>query len=852
MLTQPGRGQEAAVLPGLLKLPTAFLRGIRFRQGLFSVFCSLTPPQSGRGMCLPEFRRYAAAIMVLSIMELAALDATGQSAGMPGFFLEGWQPKTIEMTAFDTVASTTLTPTVTVTVDAGQVVTRVVPNVYGHNAAAWGGKLDLNTTSVKHITQLNPHVIRWPGGSMSNDYFWGATSKETRPKDLPATYEFKDLQYGRNNRSWTMSVDNYYSLLSKTGASGNISVNYSYARIGTSEDPVRAAARYAADWVRYDKGRTLVWEIGNENFGSWEVGYQIDTNLNKDGQPKTINGDLYGRHCKVFIEEMRKAANEVGVDIKIGVVAMDSHVTWNTVQQNWNSQMMKQVGSLADFFIVHSYYTPYNENSSVSTILNSGGKAKDIAQYVTTGLKSHAGLNPRPLAMTEWNIFATGSGQGVSYINGMHAALVLGELIKNKYGQGNRWDFVNGWDNGNNHGLFADGETGIARYTPRAPFHYMYYFQKFFGDKMIASAVTGSSDVVSYASAFSSGEKGIVLVNRAASERVVALNFSHFKPGERYFYYLLTGGTDNGDFSRKVFVNGKTTLLAGGGPEDYATLIPYGTETAGGIRLALPKYSVAYILVEGSKDGQAQEIHFGALSAKTYGDADFDLTATATSGLPVQFAVTDTRVARLTDGKITLTGAGSCDIIAFQEGDSLYLPAKQVVQRLTVAKATQTVDFPEQEPKLTGTPDFDPEATASSGLPVTYTSSNAAVAIIVEGKVRITGAGTTMITARQNGNARFSAATPITRELVVSLNTTVPTLRETVFELFPNPASEQMTIRFPDAGNNPGFTIYDAVGSIVLQHPGRESTVTLPTALLGGPGIYIVKSGISAKRVTVM
>lgn len=84
----------------------------------------------------------------------------------------------------------------------------------------------------------------------------------------------------------------------------------------------------------------------------------------------------------------------------------------------------------------------------------------------------------------------------------------------------------------------------------------------------------------------------------------------------------------------------------------------------------------------------------------------------------MQFAVTDTRVARLTDGKITLTGAGSCDIIAFQEGDSLYLPAKQVVQRLTVAKATQTVDFPEQEPKLTGTPDFDPEATASSGLPL--------------------------------------------------------------------------------------------------------------------------------------
>jgi len=789
---------------------------------------------------------------LMALLGIAVPEAFGQTPGVQGFFLEGWQPKTIEVTAFDTVPQTTQTPGVTVTVNAGTVLTRVPPQVYGHNAAAWGGKLDLSPLAVTNITHLNPHVIRWPGGSMSNDYFWAAKSKETRPKDLPSTYEFKDLQYGLNNGGWTMSVDNYYSLLAKTGATGNISVNYSYARIGTSEDPVRVAARYAADWVRYDKGRTLIWEIGNENFGSWEVGYQIDTNLNKDGQPKTINGDLYGRHCKIFIEEMRKAAEEVGVDIKIGVVAMDSHVTWDAIQQNWNSQMMKQVGHLADFFIVHSYHTPYNENSSVSTILGSGAKSKDIAKYVTDGLKNHAGLGPRPLAMTEWNIFATGSGQGVSYINGMHATLVLGELIKNNYGQGNRWDFVNGWDNGNNHGLFADGEPGIARYTPRAPFYYMYYFQKYFGDKMIPSTVSGSSDILSYASSFSSGEKGIVLVNRGISERVVELRFNHFKPGSRYYYYVLTGGTDNGNFSRKVFVNGKTTTLAGGGPEDYATLRPYGTERNGEIRLALPKYSAVYLLVEGSRDLQSQEIHFGVLPAMTYGDTALTLSATATSGLPVQFAVSDPGVARLADGKITLMGAGNCDIVAFQEGDSVYLPAPQVVQRLTVAKAPQAITFPEMGPMLTGTPDFDPVATASSGLPITYTSSNTAVATIAEGKIRITGPGTTLISARQNGNNRYGAAPTVARELVVSLNTAIPAFRETSFELFPNPASEQVTIRFPQDKENPGFAIYNALGSLVYRHPGGESTVILPAGTLGGPGVYTVKAGTSVRRVTIL
>ncbi len=43
-----------------------------------------------------------------------------------------------------------------------------------------------------------------------------------------------------------------------------------------SANPVAAAAHLAADWVRHDHGRTKFWEIGNENFGNWEAGYNID------------------------------------------------------------------------------------------------------------------------------------------------------------------------------------------------------------------------------------------------------------------------------------------------------------------------------------------------------------------------------------------------------------------------------------------------------------------------------------------------------------------------------------------------------------------------------------------------
>ena len=788
-------------------------------------------------------------IFLLFLLALTCL--SGAQTTSPEFYLDNWQPKTISVETFDTLLQTTAASTVTVTVDAASVVTKVPRSVYGHNAAAWGGKLEQSASLVKDITNLSPNIIRWPGGSMSDNYMWKATSKLTCPKDLPPTYDYQDLHYGSNNNGWTMSVDSYYSLLAKTGSTGIITVNYGYARYGTGPDPVMAAAKYAADWVRYDNGRTRYWEIGNECFGNWESGYKIDTKLNQDGQPQIVSGDLYGQHCRVFIEEMRKAAREVGNDIKIGVVAMDANVTWDAVQQNWNKGMMKQVAELADFIVVHSYYTNYNENSTAAVILNSPSKTKDMVQYISSGLKTHAGINSKPMALTEWNIFATGSKQGVSFVNGMHGTMILGELIKNKYGQGSRWDFMNGWDNGDNHGLFSDGDPGVpAKYTPRAPFFYMYYFQKYFGDKMVASSVSGSSDVVAYASCFSSGQISVVLVNKGTAEKVTTLKINNFKPGKRFYYYLLTGGTDNGSFSRKVYVNGKTTTLEGGGPADYATLKPYSDSISGDIKISLPSMSTVYLLIDQDTSLLSQTIQFDSVPVMKVGDADFTLSAVSTSGLPVDFATSNAKVAVVENGKVKINGAGSCDIIAIQQGDTIYKPAIPVTKKLTVEKGEQTIDFPELPVKMNGDADFSPGATSSSGLPVSYTSSNLAVATIVNGKIQIKGVGTAIITARQTGNVNYNSAGDVTRELVVTPATAVRDLAsENDFGIYPNPASHVVTIRFNNENSN--LIIYNSTGSVVFQNHEPVSEIKIPVHEIGNAGVYFVKAGSLVKKLVV-
>ncbi|MFW5663915.1 MAG: MBG domain-containing protein, partial [bacterium] len=84
-------------------------------------------------------------------------------------------------------------------------------------------------------------------------------------------------------------------------------------------------------------------------------------------------------------------------------------------------------------------------------------------------------------------------------------------------------------------------------------------------------------------------------------------------------------------------------------------------------------------------DKNAQTITFDPLPEKTYGDAAFELTATASSGLEVSYTSSNTEVATISGKTVTIVGAGTTDITASQEGDAVYDPATEVIQTLTVS-----------------------------------------------------------------------------------------------------------------------------------------------------------------------
>lgn len=155
------------------------------------------------------------------------------------------------------------------------------------------------------------------------------------------------------------------------------------------------------------------------------------------------------------------------------------------------------------------------------------------------------------------------------------------------------------------------------------------------------------------------------------------------------------------------------------------------------------------------------------LPAKATVGTKIKLEATTTSGLPVSFKSSDESVANVSviggEQYLICKKAGDVDIIAYQEGNKNYEAAPNETRNLTIVKTAQTISWASELPTETtvGTK-IKLEATATSGLPVSFKSSDESVASISS-----TGgayylickkAGYVDVTAYQDGDDKYEAA----------------------------------------------------------------------------------------------
>lgn len=103
----------------------------------------------------------------------------------------------------------------------------------------------------------------------------------------------------------------------------------------------------------------------------------------------------------------------------------------------------------------------------------------------------------------------------------------------------------------------------------------------------------------------------------------------------------------------------------------------------------------------------------------------------------------------------------------------------EIPVRLYAQGFNQTINGFELPAAAVATDEIAVNATASSTLPVAYTSSDESIAYVQDGQLVILSDGTVTITASQEGNDKYNAATPVAQTIVISKAsvsiTTVPT-----------------------------------------------------------------------------
>jgi len=200
------------------------------------------------------------------------------------------------------------------------------------------------------------------------------------------------------------------------------------------------------------------------------------------------------------------------------------------------------------------------------------------------------------------------------------------------------------------------------------------------------------------------------------------------------------------------------------------TLLNGGTCTVRAAQAGNVNYASAAPVVQSfTVSPAAQSIAFAALPAVPFGTPPFAVSGSASSGLSVSFASTTPAVCTA-GGVVTILAAGTCSLQATQPGDTRYAAAPVVVNNFAVTPGAQSITFAALLPRTLGAAPVPVSATASSGLPVIFSSLTPAVCMVQGVQITLVAAGLCTILASQPGNANFAAAVEVPRSFSIAPN----------------------------------------------------------------------------------
>ncbi len=225
-----------------------------------------------------------------------------------------------------------------------------------------------------------------------------------------------------------------------------------------------------------------------------------------------------------------------------------------------------------------------------------------------------------------------------------------------------------------------------------------------------------------------------------------------------------------------------------------------------------------------------QTITFGAIAAKTIGDAPFALGATASSGLTVSYATGSDKIT-IANGQATIVKAGRETVEASQLGNGTFNAATTVARSFCINPAKPTITL-----------------SGANSETIVLTSSVAAGNQWFFNGAAITGETNVTLTLKKEGSYTVKSTVDdcvgqtSAAQVIIITGDLAKTMNEEML-LFPNPVKEKLTVQLNGFEPKPVYLmVYDLNGKTIDQLSGQgKSEVTLDVSRYA-TGKYILRA----------
>ena len=399
----------------------------------------------------------------------------------------------------------------TLTANMSSPLRTLTPLHFGINVAAWDWQL-ASTSTVNMMKRAKFLALRYPGGSISNEYDW------------------RNNRNRRDGTTYGTNTDQFLNVANQLGAEKIITVNYGS---GTPEE--------ARDWVQYANitrgGNVRYWIIGNECYGGWEY----------DTHPFRHDADTYARFARDAIQLMKA----VDPTIKVGVVGTWSETDFpqrftvtnprtGQVVNGWSAVLLtrlRELNVIPDFYDLH-YYPQNRGHEDDANLLHSTRDWADIISSARQMLRDYLGTvgNNVQIMIMENNSVSTNPGkQTTSLINALYLAdswgqactvgsdsFVWWDLHNSTETTGNNSPVLYGWRNWGDYGVLSAGPAsgvGDPLNTPYPTFHAFDLLRRFAspGDVLVQASSTHPLVSVYAVKSASVGRPRLLIINKARS-----------------------------------------------------------------------------------------------------------------------------------------------------------------------------------------------------------------------------------------------------------------------------------------------------------------------------------------------